>query len=99
MRINSREGYQQYLKSAHWQNLRALAFQKANGICKCCRAPLSKNFVCHHRTYRRAGRERINHKFWRDDIIAVCPPCHDGKGKAHDRLHEFIRVPHWAQIE
>ena len=91
--------YSDYLKTEHWRNLRELSFQKAQGICKCCKKPLSNNFICHHKTYWRIGRERINHRFLRDDVIAVCPHCHNGESKNHERLHEFVRVPHWARIE
>jgi hypothetical protein len=39
----------------------------------------------------------MNHRFFSDDVIAVCPHCHDGEGREHAKLHEFVRVPHWAR--
>ncbi|MCL2228193.1 MAG: hypothetical protein FWC00_00005, partial [Firmicutes bacterium] len=73
---------------------------------------LSPNFICHHRTYRRVGRERVRtdaysknffmrtcQKMIRDDVIAVCRHCHNGKSKNHIKLHEFVRVPTWARFD
>jgi len=105
MRIKCRDtkevvySYADYLNTRHWRDLREKAFIKSNGICKCCKKPLSNNFVCHHRTYWRIGRERINHRFrfLRDDVIAVCHDCHDGESENHIRLHEFVRVPWWVR--
>ena len=91
--------YSGYLKTRHWNDLRSVAFEKAGGVCRCCKKPLKGDFVVHHKTYRRVGRERINHKFFRDDVVAVCPRCHDGESKQHAELHEFVRVPWWARIE
>ena len=86
--------YSDYLKTKHWKTLRELSFEKAKGVCKACKKQMSENFVCHHKTYARIGRERINHKLellFQDDVIAVCPECHN------DKLHVFVRVPYWAQ--
>ena len=89
--------YSEYLTTRHWQNLRQKVFEKSGGKCACCSRPLFNDFIAHHRTYWRIGHERINHKFWRDDVIAVCPHCHNGDGKEHVKLHQDVRVPAWAR--
>jgi len=119
MRIKCRDtkeivySYTDYLKTKHWRDIRALAFQKSNGICKCCKKELSNDFICHHRSYKRVGEERIrilpynNNLFVRafqktflgDDVITVCRYCHNGESKNHIKLHEFVRVPYWARQE
>jgi len=104
--------YGEYLTTHHWQRVRQLAFQKSGGFCVCCKRLLSNSFICHHRTYRRVGRERIRitpynkncivrffQKVLKDDVIAVCRHCHNGESKNHIKLHEFVRVPEWAKIE
>jgi hypothetical protein len=103
--------YAEYLTTQHWQLVRKMAFIKSNGICKCCKKPLNSNFVAHHKTYERIGKERVRisyskkflirilQKIQSDDVIAVCPHCHDGKSKNHQKLHEFVRVPNYAKRE
>ena len=104
--------YADYLKTGHWRNVREIAFIKSNGLCICCKQQLSNNFVAHHRTYSRIGKERMRttpysnniiarvfQKMFRDDVIAVCRHCHNGESKNHIKLHEFVRVPRWARNE
>jgi len=91
--------YADYLKTEHWKKVREVARLRSGGKCRCCGKDLEFDFVAHHRTYRRIGKERMGSKHWflRDDVVAVCTKCHDGK--RHDDLHEFVRVPKWARKE
>jgi len=103
--------YAEYLATQHWRLLREKAFIKSDGICMCCKKPLSKNFVCHHKSYKRIGNERFRTLpysdkfivrafqkiFHPDDVIAVCNHCHNGTSKNHEKLHEFVKVPTYAQ--
>ena len=106
------DSYREYLMTQHWRVLRIEVYHKAGGECTNCGKHLTNNFVCHHVStgaYRRIGRERLSKKmprifsmilgriYWRDDVVAVCIRCHDGKSEQHVRLHEGIRVPYWAR--
>ena len=91
--------YSSYLKTLHWKQLREMAFQKAKGKCKNCKKALTNGFICHHDStgaYKRIGRERISHWLLPDDVLAVCPNCHDGK--YHSLLHWKVKVPDWAKL-
>jgi hypothetical protein len=63
------EGYDDYLRSSHWINLRAMMRARAGGCCKRCGCA-SKRLEIHHLTYERIGRELES------DLIALCPGCH-----------------------
>ena len=104
--------YAEYLTTQHWKKIREVVFQKSDGYCCSCKKPLSNNFIAHHRTYYRIGNERIRiipyskkflvrifQKLQKDDVVAVCRYCHNGKSNNHKKLHEFVRVPEWARIE
>ena len=67
--------YHEYLKTPHWQAVKAYAQFRADYRCQLCNAagPLD----VHHRTYERKGREDYR------DVIALCRDCHSnfhGKG-------------------
>jgi 5-methylcytosine-specific restriction endonuclease McrA len=63
--------YADYLRTAHWLGVRALALSRAGGICKHCHndAPGLRLDV-HHLTYERRGCET------EEDVIVICRPCH-----------------------
>jgi len=59
--------YDLYLRTEHWQRMRALAIDRYGNACVLCnRTPID----VHHRTYERRGRERL------DDLIVLCFDCH-----------------------
>jgi len=92
--------YGEYLVTQHWRDLRVEAYRKADGKCMCCGRMLTNNFICHHVStgaYRRLGRERMNKRFFKDDVIAVCRWCHDGESKNHKKLHEYIIIPRFVR--
>ena len=61
--------YFEYLRTPHWQRVRADALKRHGHRCAVCdsKGPLE----VHHRTYVRKGHELPN------DVIALCNPCHD----------------------
>jgi hypothetical protein len=66
--------YAEYLKTTHWQRVRALALEAAAHACELCSA--AESLEVHHRTYERLGFERPN------DVIALCADCHRDHHKA-----------------
>lgn len=60
--------YDAYLKSDHWQHMRALAREFYGDRCVLCGA--TRRLDVHHRTYERKGRERLS------DLILLCRKCH-----------------------
>jgi hypothetical protein len=66
--------YAEYLKTTHWQRVRALALEAAAHACELCSA--TESLEVHHRTYERLGFERPN------DVIALCADCHRDHHKA-----------------
>lgn len=65
--------YSEYLKTAHWQDVRQAALGRAVGRCQLCGARDRLNV--HHNTYERRGRELAS------DVIVLCRSCH---AKHHD---------------
>lgn len=59
--------YAVYLKTTHWQTLRARVFKLDKGRCVMC--PRHGSCV-HHRTYERLGSE------WISDVVTLCENCH-----------------------
>lgn len=65
---HSKEKYQLYLCSREWSVLREAVRKRADGICeRCHKNPMHS---CHHLTYARVYRERL------DDLQAICDGCH-----------------------
>jgi 5-methylcytosine-specific restriction endonuclease McrA len=60
--------YAEYLKTAHWQRVRALALETAGHACELCAS--TEALQVHHRTYERLGFEQP------DDVITLCDDCH-----------------------
>lgn len=65
--------YRVYLKTPHWQKVRAAALEHAGHRCALCNS--SQNLEVHHRTYERRGAERPA------DVTVLCDDCH----KRHHR--------------
>ena len=72
--------YREYLKTEHWQAMRAVALEMAGGRCQLCNA--DKRLQTHHRTYDRRGFEDPG------DLIVLCGNCH---AKFHDKLDRGAR--------
>jgi hypothetical protein len=60
--------YVLYLRSGHWQKVRAAALKRARFACQACNSP--RPLDVHHRTYERRGYELAS------DVIVLCRPCH-----------------------
>jgi hypothetical protein len=61
--------YADYLKTDHWQSIRAETLDRCDNQCMVCNQ--DHGLDVHHRTYERRGRELPG------DTIALCRWCHD----------------------
>ena len=66
---DSPSDYQLYLRTKHWQQVRAAALLRYDNRCAVCNSPDQPDV--HHRTYERRGCERP------EDVIVLCRGCHD----------------------
>ena len=66
--------YAEYLRTAHWQRVRALALARAGQCCELCGD--DGQLETHHRSYARVGFEQP------DDLIVLCHDCHRDHHKA-----------------
>lgn len=64
-------GYEDYLKTAHWRQLRERIYQERNGICERCGRELDGVFEVHHKSYKSVGHEEDT------SLMLVCPECHE----------------------
>lgn len=60
--------YKDYLNTAHWQQTRTRALERAGHSCQLCNS--QNSLQVHHRTYERRGCERD------DDLTVLCARCH-----------------------
>jgi hypothetical protein len=61
--------YREYLKTLHWQSMRAWAIERAGGHCQiCCSRKLLET---HHNNYDHLGAE------WPEDLCVLCNECHE----------------------
>ena len=70
-----REYRENYLRSTHWQIVRAGALDRADHRCQVCNS--KRKLDVHHRTYARLGHEHPA------DLTVLCRTCHE---LFHDRL-------------
>jgi len=76
VRVKTKADYTRYLRSKHWQELRAEILEESEWKCEWCDEHTEKPQV-HHKHYHTLGWERFG------DLLILCPRCHL---KAHDRL-------------
>lgn len=69
---------QVYLRSDHWQEIRAKALASSNFCCQGCSA--TKKLQVHHLTYNTLGSETV------DDLMVLCDSCHS---LSHELLGEM----------
>lgn len=67
--------YREYLKTAHWEETRKKALDRARHRCQACNT--QDDLHVHHRTYERRGEERD------DDLTVLCRSC-------HSRIHGLV---------
>jgi 5-methylcytosine-specific restriction endonuclease McrA len=60
--------YRDYLRTAHWTRIRALALERAHFACALC--PATAGLEVHHRCYARKGFEQP------EDLVVLCWDCH-----------------------
>lgn len=85
MRYGTSE-YYEYLASREWALLREQVRQRSGGWCERCYSRRMQ--ACHHLTYERVGREKL------EDLQAICNPCHEyvsGKSQI-DPIVDGIKV-------
>lgn len=77
--------YAAYLRTPHWQAMRAAALKYAEHRCQLCYS--TEAVEVHHRTYDRVGHERLA------DLTVLCARCHERHHGRHDkRRMTFARV-------
>ncbi len=69
LKILGFSSYQDYLNSNYWKDLKE-KYRRSN-FPKCCLACQKKEFILHHRSYARIGREYLT------DLIPLCRDCHE----------------------
>jgi 5-methylcytosine-specific restriction endonuclease McrA len=63
--------YARYRRSRHWQEIRALRFERDGHRCQDCKGKSGDPVLeVHHLTYDRLGRERL------EDLVTLCQRCH-----------------------
>lgn len=75
----TKSNYYQYLKSDQWSKIRTCFFSSNSDhrICFICGS--KKNLQAHHKTYERAGKERMA------DLVCLCQDCHNA-------THKFLKL-------
>lgn len=63
------DGYDAYLQSPAWQQVRRDALARANDHCQICKA--ADELDVHHNTYAHFGKE------WESDVVVLCRVCHE----------------------
>jgi hypothetical protein len=77
--------YYTRLNSREWKRLCDEVRKRAGYHCERCAAYLRYGLHVHHKHYKTIGRESI------DDLMAVCPECHDLLDRARSGDPEAIR--------
>ena len=82
-----KQPYALYLKSEHFQALRRKLYLQAKGLCQDCNQQVNpNNFIAHHLTYKRIGKEKLQ------DMECLCPKCH-----SHPNKHSKVKTPSYAR--
>ena len=83
--------YQEYIKSAEWQEIRQLVLQRDNYHCTCCGRSLQENAVLsiHHNSYDHLFDER-NHL---DCLTTLCKVCHASIHRNKNNWQRFKKKP------
>jgi hypothetical protein len=80
--MKAAEAYQEYLKSAHWKQLRGQVLKRDGR--KCTRCPSQSRLQVHHKFYRERWEDSEP-----DDLITLCRKCH----KAEHGLIPAAMIP------
>lgn len=90
----TKEEYKEYLKSEHWQNVRAKRLKIDNHRCYLCGRAKALNV--HHLRYDNLGNEDV-----KEDLVTLCYKCHqmlhkiiDGSKKEYNTLVYAKRNEH-----
>ena len=71
-----KEKYQEYLKSAHWQSVKAIKLFEAGYKCESCKS--ERRLEVHHKNYDCIGKET------NEDLQVLCNFCHSEIAHAKD---------------
>lgn len=73
--------YREYLRSEHWQKVKARAYERRDSKCKNkCKMCFSYGALeLHHRTYKTLGRESLV------DLVFLCREC-------HQTIHDYVKI-------
>ena len=82
----TREEYQQYLQTEHWQRLRNAVLERDGKKCVRCEWPV--RLQVHHKIYRDTPQDTLL-----EDLETLCEKCHSG---AHGKEFKPRQVPQWV---
>jgi 5-methylcytosine-specific restriction protein A len=93
--LNYHEKYKDFYNSSEWKALRNYKFGQANGLCEHC---LKKGIVrqgreVHHRI---SIEEDWNKRLDIDNLVLLCPDCHNAEHERISPLQKFLRD--WENI-
>lgn len=91
IKIKSKEDYQTYLKSSHWQEIRKKVFKEYGYRCDQCGS--TKNLHIHHITYENLGEEDIS------DLVPLCENCHKKLHDPNDSIDYLMLAEDYAYGE
>lgn len=82
----TKEQYQEYLKSSHWQEFRQTVLAVTN---RCAACDSKKRINVHHRHYRCLHQETLN------DVVVLCRACH---GYLHQDMLKGMTQEAWLRL-
>ena len=88
--LNYHEKYAEFYNSIAWKNLRNQKFYDANGLCELCKKDgiIKQGKEVHHII---PIEEDWNKRFDYDNLILLCPDCHNAQHERISPLQKFLR--------
>ena len=79
-------GYNSYMNTKHWSNVRELLFASKGRKCDFCSTESGK-MIAHHIRYANLGHEDIN-----NDLVPLCETCHKFIHKHMDKYPKYYDI-------
>ena len=92
---NYHEKYAEFYNSSEWRILRNQKFYDANGLCELCKKNgiIRQGKEVHHKI---PIEEDWNKRFDYDNLILLCPDCHNAQHERISPLQEFLN--NWENL-
>jgi len=93
------KGYDAYLMTMHWRQLRIIVAEASGNKCKKCNKVVWRGFHVHHITYKRMGKERLS------DLWFMCEDCHillhkeKKEEKARRKMSRELSTPNVVKVK